>query len=105
MVMRSVDRAFYNTKEWKRCRALYVQKVNGFCERCKAKGFLVPGDIVHHKIHLTEANYRDPRISLSFDNLELLCTACHNAEHFGEEKIRRWSFEDGELQTYDDNRG
>lgn len=32
-----------------------------------------PGAIVHHKEHLTPQNINDPDITLSEDNLELLC--------------------------------
>jgi len=36
---------------------------------------------VHHKIHLTPHNIDDPNITLSEDNLELLCRECHAIEH------------------------
>jgi hypothetical protein len=38
---------------------------------------------VHHKIYLNESNIDDPNITLSHDNLELVCHDCHNREHFG----------------------
>jgi len=34
-----------------------------------------------------------------FNNLEALCLACHNEEHFGKKQDRRWEFVDGELVT------
>lgn len=96
--MRSIERSFYKSKTWERTRGLYLQKVNGLCERCLADGRVKAARFVHHKIYLTEANYKDPNISLSFDNLEALCHDCHNAEHFGDKKkIKRWEFVDGEL--------
>ena len=76
-------RKFYNSKIWKDCRNLYSQSKNGLCERCLKKGKYVPGEEVHHKTWLTPININDPNISLSFDNLELLCASCHTYEHVG----------------------
>lgn len=72
---------FYNSPQWRKCREAYKQKAFGLCERCRKKGLIVPGDEVHHKIRLTPDNLNDPSITLSFDNLELLCTQCHAEEH------------------------
>ena len=80
--MRSVDRSFYKSAAWEKCRAGYIKYCGGLCERCLKKGLVVPGYIVHHKIHLTPENVTDPSISLSYKNLEYLCLDCHNAEHF-----------------------
>ena len=76
------QRAFYKSKEWQRCRAEYVAKVSGLCERCEAKGIIKPGKIVHHKEYIDICNINDPEILLNHDNLEMLCIECHNAEHF-----------------------
>ena len=57
-------------------------------ERCKAKGLIVKGDIVHHKVYLTQDNITDTAITLSFDNFELLCFDCHNKEHNANASIR-----------------
>ena len=40
------------------------------------------GYMVHHKEYINTANIWDTNITLSFDNLELLCIDCHNKEHF-----------------------
>ena len=72
---------FYNSKAWKKCREAYKQSVNGLCERCLKAGKYVPGDEVHHKIPLTPENINNPYITLSFENLELLCSSCHSIEH------------------------
>ena len=97
--MRSVDSAFYRSKDWTACRAAYIKKVNGLCERCLADGHVVPGRFVHHKIYMDEQTIKKPELSLSFDNLECLCQDCHNREHFGEKKIERWRFDNGTLTT------
>ena len=96
---RSIDRRFYESPEWRRCKAAYLEKVNHLCERCLAKGIYEPAKIVHHKIHLTEENYGDPEIMFGFDNLEALCQACHNDEHGRTKNTRRWAFVDGKLVT------
>ena len=72
---------FYNTRAWQQCRDAYASSVGGLCEKCYAKGKIVPGEIVHHKIHLTPENASDPNVSLNFDNLELLCRNCHGEVH------------------------
>lgn len=96
---KSIDRAFYCSREWELCREAYLQKVNHLCERCKAKGIYEPAKIVHHKIYLNKENFTDPSVSLNFDNLEALCQDCHNREHFKDDKSRRFTItEDGRLE-------
>lgn len=74
---RDFSRQFYNSKEWIKCREGYKQStLDQLCERCGE-----PGDEVHHKIYLTPENINDPYITLSWDNLELLCMSCHSKEH------------------------
>ena len=71
---KSFAKAFYGSKAWLQCRASYISKVFGLCERCKK-----PGYILHHKISLTPENINDPYITLNHDLLEYLCLECHNA--------------------------
>jgi len=91
--MKSIDRTFYNSKEWKVCRAAYLSQ-HSLCERCLQKGEITPAVIVHHRIHLNKQNVNDPSITLNHDNLEALCLDCHNKEHFAEKTPRRWSFDE-----------
>ena len=86
--MRQAGDEFYWTEQWRRCKADYMKKAGGLCERCKAKGRYVPAEIVHHKIHLTPENKNDPAVAYSFDNLEALCRWCHNTEHKSQDKRR-----------------
>ena len=72
---------FYKSKLWQKCRAAYIASVFGLCERCRRRGIVKPGKIVHHKIKLTPENINDHSISLNFRNLEYLCQECHNEEH------------------------
>jgi 5-methylcytosine-specific restriction protein A len=73
---REFAKKFYNSKAWIHCRNAYAQSQYGICERCG-----MPGAEVHHKIYLTPDNINDPYITLSFENLELLCSSCHSIEH------------------------
>lgn len=77
---------FYKSFAWKKCRAGYLRSVGGLCERCLARGLVVPADQVHHIRKLTPENLNDPAVTLSWDNLEALCFECHIAEH----KSKRW---------------
>ena len=84
--------SFYKSRAWRDCRKGYAQSVGGLCERCLARGIYVPGRIVHHRVHLTPENISDASVSLSWDNLELLCDDCHNAEH--QPRARRFRVDD-----------
>lgn len=95
--MRSINRSFYKSAAWLKTRDSYMKSQGGLCERCRKDGILTPAEIVHHKIYLTEDNYKDPSVSLNWDNLEALCLDCHNREHFGEQTDRRWKYVDGKL--------
>ena len=97
-----VHHPFYNTTAWKKCRAAYMLHVNGRCERCMSKGLHVPARVVHHKIYLDDASFNDPAIALNFDNLEALCTRCHNNEHKANTDGRRWHLENGRVIVNDD---
>lgn len=73
---------FYSSGAWKKCRESYRKSVGGLCENCLKKGIYTPGEIVHHNIeHVTPDNVDNPEVTLSFDNLELLCRDCHAKEH------------------------
>lgn len=76
--MREFAKDFYNSKLWRELRAYVYKRDCGLCVRCGA-----PGEIVHHKIHLTPKNINNPSIALNEDNLELLCRNCHAIEHEG----------------------
>lgn len=77
---REFTEGFYGKIAWRRLASLYKKKVK-FCERCMRNGELVPGEIVHHRIHLSPENYKDVNVALNEANLELLCRKCHALEH------------------------
>ncbi len=93
--MREAIQPFYSSRAWKNCRAEYVKSVGGLCERCRQRGIINAGSKkrpleVHHKIRLTAANINDPRVTLNWDNLELLCKDCHDEEREKKNVVRRW---------------
>ncbi len=67
---------FYQSKEWEKCRAGFMQSKNYICEICGS-----PATICHHKTHLTPANINDPQIALNWENLQAVCQECHNKIH------------------------
>lgn len=90
---REFSKAFYNSKEWKRTREAYISSRFGICERCgKANS-----KQVHHKQYLTELNINNPDITLSYENLELLCDNCHQREHHEKHSATEWGL------CFDDN--
>lgn len=83
-----IANGFYRSRQWQKCRAAFVEAKGGLCERCLARGLVVPGVQVHHKIRITKDNLDNPAVTLNWDNLELLCAACHEAEHQRTVKMR-----------------
>lgn len=79
--MKDYAKGFYNSPAWKDCRRSYKESVGGLCERCKAKGLIVAGRIVHHKIHIEPETINMPEVTLNFNNLELVCMDCHREYH------------------------
>lgn len=79
------SKKFYNSDEWKQCRASYIRKMpkekRGLCERCYANGIHRLGEELHHKIFLTASNINDKEITLAHKNLILLCYDCHKEVH------------------------
>ena len=75
-------KAFYRSKEWKRCRSSYIAKRiktdGGMCEVCHES----LGHIVHHKITLTPVNIKEPEVSLNHDYMSYECKRCHD-QHEG----------------------
>ena len=79
--MKDYAKSLYKSKAWQKTRDAYARSVGGLCELCWEKGVLRPGEIVHHKIAITPDNINDPTITLSFDNLQLVCRDHHAQIH------------------------
>jgi len=71
-------KSFYKSKAWQECRASYIKKVYGLCEHCGK-----PGYIVDHIEEINPDNINNPDITLNHENLQYLCTPCHNRKTFG----------------------
>lgn len=73
--------SFYDSKQWHDCRKAYWRYKHGLCENCLKKGIYRPAKVVHHKVHVTAETVDNPQVTLSFDNLQLLCQDCHAEAH------------------------
>lgn len=73
---------FYASKRWRSLREMLVIERHGICDRC-GKDFSddTSNLIAHHKKHLTDETLKDPSVAVNPDNIEILCTRCHNHEH------------------------
>ena len=85
--------AFYTSWKWRKCRKAFANSKGNLCERCLKRGIINPGSKeqpleVHHKEPITDENINDPKITLNWDNMELLCKQCHDEERKTREK--RW---------------
>ena len=103
-VMKTFAKQFYTSRAWSRCRVAYRKSVGGLCEVCLTKGLYKPGEIVHHKIELTPMNITNPKITLDWNNLQLVCRDCHAQIHDGRHgrKKRRYTInEDGSIAPRD----
>ena len=85
---REFAKAFYGSKQWQECRESYARSKRYLCEDCLSKGLYTPGEIVHHIKELSPENINDPRVTLNFDNLRLVCRKCHAEEH--QQRDRRY---------------
>lgn len=85
---------FYSSKAWKKTRMAYAKSKRNLCEICLAKGLYKPGEIVHHKIHLSPDNINDPTVTLNWDNLQLVCRDCHADIHDYDRRKRRYRIDD-----------
>ena len=86
--MKPYAKTFYKSVAWQQTRDAYAKSVGYLCECCLKKGIYNPGEIVHHKIHLTPENINRPEISLAWENLQLLCRDCHAKMHGNKKRYR-----------------
>lgn len=98
-VLKPYAESFYKSKAWQDCRNAFAKSKQGLCERCREKGKLKPGEIVHHKIHLTPFNIGDPTVTLDWNNLELVCRDCHAEEH--QKKTKRYKVDEAGRVVFD----
>ena len=75
---------FYASQAWQRLRHRMILESGGVCASCGQIITDTSDLVVHHKIELTPDNYKDSNISLTPDNLEVLCWHCHSKHHAAE---------------------
>lgn len=90
--MKEYAKQFYSSKAWQECRKAYAKSKKNLCEKCLEEGLIVPGELVHHKIHISPNNIHDPNVTLDFNNLELLCRQHHMNIHTG--KMHRYTVDE-----------
>ena len=79
--MKQYAETFYKSKTWQHTREAYSKSKGYLCETCLAHGVVTAGEIVHHIRPITRENIGNPDITLSWDNLRLLCRPCHEQAH------------------------
>ena len=97
--MREFAEKFYKSKAWQKCRKAYLKSQGGLCERCRARGLIVPAEIVHHKEHITPETVSDPNVLLAWSNLEAVCRQCHAELHNNKPAMRYTVDEYGTVTT------
>lgn len=73
--------AFYTSREWYDLKNILMLDRGMICEECHKLIRKKYQAIGHHKVELDMVNVNDPAISLSLDNLMLVCHSCHNKIH------------------------
>lgn len=77
----AVLESFYASPTWRNFRAGIIAERKLICEHC-GKLIAKPRDAhVHHKIPLTEDNYKDASIALNPENVMLVHKDCHDQIH------------------------
>ena len=68
------DAAFYHSTTWRKLRKVYI-KNHTICELCKTVNVIKKATVIDHiqPIRLGGAK-------LAWDNLQALCTSCHNSK-------------------------
>lgn len=91
----------YRCKRWRELRKAKLL-INPVCERCAKQGKVNSAYIIHHKEYITNLNYEDDEVFYNIENLESLCEACHNNEHFN--KKGYYFDENGDIYESKSNR-
>lgn len=71
----------YADSRWPPARQAVIIRAKGLCEQCLKRKIYKSGREVDHIEELTEENKDDWNIAYNPDNLQYLCTDCHNNKH------------------------
>lgn len=90
MARHVILKTFYSSDKWRTFRMNLILERGNKCEHCGSNIARSIDIIGHHKIELTPENVQDHSISLNPDQVELICSDCHNMEHkrFGYQYIK-----------------
>ena len=77
----AVLESFYASPVWRNFRAGIIAERKLICEHCGKLIAKQRDAHVHHKIHLTEDNYKDASIALNPENVMLVHKDCHDQIH------------------------
>lgn len=77
----AVLESFYASPAWRNFRAGIIAERKLICEHCGKLIAKQRDAHVHHKIHLTEDNYKDASIALNPENVMLVHKDCHDQIH------------------------
>lgn len=71
------EEAFYKSWTWQMKRLEILERDNNECQRCKKKGRVSKGEVVHHIKELKDR----PDLGVTDENLVTVCYQCHNIIH------------------------
>lgn len=71
------ERAFYKTQAWRNARKNAMIRDDYLCQHCLKQGRYEAAYLVHHKIEVRT----DFEKRLDPENLESLCSSCHQIHH------------------------
>ena len=72
--------SFYNSWPWRKKRKKFIE-ANPLCVTCEANGLVVRATVVDHKLPINAGG-----APLDDDNLQGMCTTCHNRKSAGESR-------------------
>lgn len=78
----SDDVSFYNSRAWRNTRRVKIA-TNPNCEMCAKIGKFVKGTVVDHIMPIRLGGN-----GLHMDNLQTLCTSCHNSKSAKERRLK-----------------
>lgn len=79
-------KSFYNSTVWRELREQVLADNGYLCVECKRKGKIRHAKQVHHRVTLEQ----DMSKALEYDNLEPLCSECHNKVHERGSELQRF---------------
>lgn len=88
LLMKPYAESFYKSTTWQKTSKAYAKSVGGLCERCRSRGLIKAGELVHHKVHITPENIHDENVTLDWNNLQLVCRDCHAKLHGSKKRYK-----------------